>query len=58
MPVGAVAYVKAATAEEALAVAQHHWQADKTALIISGSEDPSAAFDWQPSAEPADAIVL
>jgi hypothetical protein len=52
MPVGAVAYVDAATEEEALEKAQALWRADKRSLLIPGSEDLGAAADWEPSADP------
>lgn len=52
IPVGAVAYVEAATAEEALLKAQAEWARDKRSLLVPNSEDDSAAFNWQPTAEP------
>lgn len=55
MPVGAVAYVEAATEAEALEKARAMWKADKTSLIIPGSSDESAAYDWEPSADPHNA---
>lgn len=55
VPVGGVAYVEAASEKEALEKAQAEWAANKGDILIQGSEDFAAAFDWQPSAEPLNA---
>lgn len=51
VPVAAEIEVEAATAEQAINKALSAWEADKRALIVAGSEDEGAAYDWRPTAE-------
>lgn len=53
VPVRAEVTVEAANEEEALVKAHAAWAANKRELIVGNSEDEAAAFDWQPTAEPA-----
>ena len=51
VPVAAEIEVEASSPEQALDKAMASWAADKRALIVAGSEDECAAFDWRPTAE-------
>ena len=51
IPFAAEIEVDAETPKEAVAKAMEAWNADKRTLIVAGSEDEGAAFDWQPTAE-------
>lgn len=52
VPVEGLIEVEAENADEALAKAQAAFKADRRAVLVSGSADEGAAFDWQPTAEP------
>lgn len=51
VPVAAEIEVEAATSQQAIDQAQAAWDADKRTLIVAGSLDEEAAFDWRPTAE-------
>ncbi len=53
VPMEAEATVEADTPVQALSLAQEQFKANAKALLISGSMDEDAAFDWVAEALPA-----
>lgn len=52
VPMQAQVTVEANSVEQALAEARKRWDDSPRSLILAGTVDESAAFDWQPTAEP------
>lgn len=53
VPMQAETVVDAASPEQALKIAKDQWKQDHRRLIVSGSADEAAAYDWRPTAEPS-----
>ena len=52
VPMRAEATIEAETPEQAIAIAKAQFEKNPRALIAAGTMDESAAFDWEPTAEP------
>lgn len=57
VPVEVQIVVEAGNSRQAITIAKRKFKADKTAHIISNSEDYAAAFDWRPTAEKVSEIA-
>lgn len=54
VPMQAQTFVEAETAERAMELAQAQFKTRPDALLVSGSADENAAWDWRPEVTPND----